>query len=274
MEFLEKTIPIGLNFESFSWPKSNNFGSTNEKRDTEGARYHFVAQLDNFIVKSSIGESLKDLGFSLINVDLNEFKANLPGFGDGKPDLILLPYIFQLSPFDYCCVCIELKPVIKQQANNINSTKSSIMPVYKTNKIKNFRGQSLLELLGASLASENPVLHITTDLDSTFKAMVLTNTFEKNSIVEWDLTGEETISLVVYWIQNMCIKYTNERVMPNKSSISYFSKIKIAKDHLKEKANRIKQLEDNDNWLESLPETETHLNCKQWVNSQNFFSYF
>lgn len=113
MKFLEKTMPIGLNFESFPWPNSNNFGSTNEKRDTETVRCHFVAQLDNLIVKSSIGEdlafSLKDLGFSLINVDLSGFKANLPGFGDGKPDLILLPSIGLLSPFDYCCVCIELK---------------------------------------------------------------------------------------------------------------------------------------------------------------------
>ena len=60
MKFLEKTMPIGFNFESFSWPNISNFGSTNEKLDIEAAICHFVAQLDYFIVKSSIGESLGD----------------------------------------------------------------------------------------------------------------------------------------------------------------------------------------------------------------------
>lgn len=242
MEFLEKSIQFGFVYEIFS--------ITHEKRDIEPARLHFKNQLNNFIINSSKGKSLDDLGFDLINASSKRLLMYQPVFSCGKPDVILVPTVGSATPLEYCCVCFEIKP---------------------SNQIKDLNGQSLWQLISASMSSENPVLHITTDLDSTFKAIILTNISEKNSIITWDLTGDETISLIIYWVENMCIKYNKDydQVKPNKSSVPFLNKVQIAKDHIKKIAMELNG-KDKDKWPNNLLKLDPTHHCKDWVNSQNF----
>ena len=128
----------------------------------------------------------------------NECKLNLPGFGKGNTDLIIMPSSCQCNSFIFAN--IHLKPVKKTKVNEKETHKESKCH-------KHLTGQSLAELVARTTQSEMPILQLNTDLDTNFDIIILSCVENEPCVFECNVKGEEAIEFIVYWLENICPQY-------------------------------------------------------------------
>jgi hypothetical protein len=270
-----------LNYEytKFDW-KSSKYGiikncntikkkhEINECQDTKDAMSHLFKEINLFL---KINYDLTfDSQFKIIDassssnynleLNINNFKSK------GRTDLIISSiYVEDALQFNYCN--IQLKAVTKYKNNDCETAISF------SSKADNSTAQSIAELLGSIQKSNYPLIQFTTDLDTSFHVMFLTE--KKNQLIlnKYDLSGTKAIATIALWLYYFCPHFSiknREFLKPKTNDLILLGETKSAHERIKEKiiANNLIndeiQLETEEIYLETEDSTEK---CQKWVNS-------